>query len=31
MTVEDYLAKNVRDNFMFPEAAKEFGIIDEII
>ena len=31
MDLEAYLKVNERDNFMFPEAAKAFGIIDEIV
>lgn len=31
MDVETYLSHNIRDNFMFPEQALEFGIIDHIL
>ena len=31
MEVSEYLSYNVRDNFMFPEDAIKFGIIDEVI
>lgn len=31
MSVDEYLTHNVRDNFMFPEKALEFGIIDAIL